>query len=729
MKKFLRISMIMVSFIFVFAPATLIAYPTVYPRGTTVYKPDKCWNGYTIIPTSFATEKGRELVKDEGAYLIDMNGNVVKFWKGVYGAYSNKVLPGGYIMGTTGITPGLRQRRGNINIAQWDWDGNIVWKFDRAEKVKIGDKWIWSAIQHHDYQREGNPVGYYVPGMDPLVDRGKTLFNSRKIVNRPDITDKPIADTWVIEVTWDGKIVWEWLITDHWDELGLSEAAKNAYYRNPGIRLVFNNINYLGPNKWYDAGDERFHPDNIITDIRGLNISLIISKKTGKIVWRLGPYFTDTPALRKIRQIIGQHHVHMIPKGLPGAGNILIFDNGGEAGYGSPNPTAPKGVYNARRHYSRILEIDPVTLEIVWEYRNSKFFSPYASGMQRLPNGNTLITESLTARVFEVTPGKEIVWEYIRPNEGDGVVPVFRAYRIPYDWIPQLKKKPIEQAVIPPEPSKFIIKPSNRPSIKITGPANGYYDSGQAVLLEAQATAYGGSKVHRVEFVVDGKTIASDTDAPYVFNWVGALKGRHSIRAKVYDSKGRTKESSPVTIFVDMRVLERFVTRSTDDTEELADGSMYIDSSDLELIRDDNQRGDQVVGIRFTDIRIPRGAQIKRAYLQFMVAEVSTEETDLTIHAELVDNANAFEVVHRNITSRQKTTASVKWSPESWNVIGERSEKQRTPNLSSLIQEVIARPSWHVGNALVLIISGSGRRTAESCDGDQQNAPMLYIEY
>ncbi len=472
MKKFLRILMIMALFIFMFIPATLLAYPTVYPRGTTIYKPDKCWNGYTIIPTIFISEENwgeGESVKDKGAYLIDMNGNVVKLWERVYGSHSNKVLPGGYIMGTTG--PG--QWLEGIELAQWDWDGNIVWKFDKAEKIKIKDKWIWSARQHHDYQREGNPVGYYVPGMDPLVDRGKTLMNSIKIVKRPDITDKPIADTRVIEVTWDGKIVWEWLITDHWDELGLSEAAKNAFYRNPSYiegygddgnarEIYFNNINYLGPNKWYDAGDERFHPDNLIADIRSFNISLIISKKTGKIVWRLGPYFTDTPALRKMGQIIGQHHVHMIPKGLPGAGNILIFDNGGEAGYGSPNPMAPRGVYNARRHYSRILEINPVTLDIVWEYRewpDFKFFSAYCSGMQRLPNGNTLITEAQTSRVFEVTPKKEIVWEYVRPPVG-GLDWVFRAYRIPYDWIPQLKKKPIEQAVAPPEPSKFIIKPS-----------------------------------------------------------------------------------------------------------------------------------------------------------------------------------------------------------------------------------------------------------------------------
>ena len=227
MKKFSRILTVLVTilvlFIFMSIPGAVLAYPTVYPTGTTIYKPDKCWNGYTIIPTSS--------FKDDGAYLIDMNGNVVKFWKGVYGCWSNKVLPGGYIMGTTDITPGQHR---HIDLAQWDWDGNMVWKFDKAEKLKIEDKWIWSARQHHDYQRQGNPVGYYVPGMDPLVDSGKTLVNSIKIVKRPDITDKPIADTWVIEVTWDGEIVWEWLITDHWDELGLSEAAKNAYYRNPG---------------------------------------------------------------------------------------------------------------------------------------------------------------------------------------------------------------------------------------------------------------------------------------------------------------------------------------------------------------------------------------------------------------------------------------------------------------------------------------------------------------
>ena len=104
----------------------------------------------------------------------------------------------------------------------------------------------------------------------------------------------------------------------------------------------------------------------------------------------------------------------MIPRGLPDEGNILIFDNGGWAGYGSPNPSSPTGRQNVKRDYSRVLEIDPTTLEIVWQYTpaeagliepldSSRFYSPFVSGAQRLPNGNTLITEGSDGRIFEVT--------------------------------------------------------------------------------------------------------------------------------------------------------------------------------------------------------------------------------------------------------------------------------------------------------------------------------------
>ena len=157
--------------------------------------------------------------------------------------------------------------------------------------------------------------------------------------------------------------------------------------------MHINSMSVLGENKWYDQGDERFHPDNLIIDARNANILAIISKETGDIVWRVGPDFNENEATKKLGWIIGQHHLHLIPKGLPGEGNLLVFDNGGEGGYGTPNPGSLTGVNNARRDYSRVLEFNPITLEIVWQYTPleagnllftdaSKFYSSYISAAQ-----------------------------------------------------------------------------------------------------------------------------------------------------------------------------------------------------------------------------------------------------------------------------------------------------------------------------------------------------------
>ena len=145
------------------------------------------------------------------------------------------------------------------------------------------------------------------------------------------------------------------------------------------------------------------------------------------------------------------------------------------AGFGDPNPGAPDGTWNALRDHSRVLELNPVTLEVVWEFDAltagypaslndwSKFYSRWKSAAQRLPNGNTLITESLCGRMLEVTTGGEIVWEYINPHNlatRDGIFAndIFRGYRYPYEWVPQLDA-PKERAVVPPRHEDFRIEP------------------------------------------------------------------------------------------------------------------------------------------------------------------------------------------------------------------------------------------------------------------------------
>jgi outer membrane protein assembly factor BamB len=179
----------------------------------------------------------------------------------------------------------------------------------------------------------------------------------------------------------------------------------------------------------------------------------------------MGPDYRESDALRRLGQIIGQHNPHIIPQGLSGAGNLLVFDNGGASGYGFPNPAAPDGRDSVRRGNSRVVEVNPVTFEKVWEYsvagaESYRFFSHYVSGAQRLVNGNTMITEGADGRIFEVTPMGEIVWEYVSPyfTQNGGTNRVYRAYRLPYDWVPQLER-PAERAVIPPNVRDFRIPP------------------------------------------------------------------------------------------------------------------------------------------------------------------------------------------------------------------------------------------------------------------------------
>jgi hypothetical protein len=448
-------------------PAVLAAGPTVYPTGTTIYRPELCWNGYTVFQTETET----------GAVLIDMNGNVVRNWKHIVG-FPVAILPGGHVMGGTvgRVTRQYTHPIGSDDLVEEDWDGKVVWSFGKADEVEVEGRKLWSARQNHDFVREGAPVGYFVPGMSPLTGRGRTLILSQRSGSWPEVTrDYLPRAARIVEVGSDGEILWDWMPAEHFDEFGHSQEARDTIMRECRSQhcVFLNTASRVGPNRFYDAGDERFHPDNVISDDRG-TVIFIVSRKTGRIVWKVGPEYTATPALRKLGPIIGPHHAHIIPRGLPGEGNVLVFDNGGAAGFGAPNPGAPTGAWNALRDYTRVLEFDPVTLEIVWEYsartagfapflEDSKFYSHYQGGAQRLPNGNTLIADTTYGRILEVTRESEIVWEYLSPfNVSKKVFSsrMFRAYRVPYDWVPQLAK-PQETAVSPPGNGEFRVAPSS----------------------------------------------------------------------------------------------------------------------------------------------------------------------------------------------------------------------------------------------------------------------------
>lgn len=420
--------------------------PTVFPTGTTLYDPSKCDSGYTLF-------MGRQI----GAILINMNGKVVRQWKDFMGMPC-KMIKGGHILGSLAARDAAIASQDFADVTMIDWDGNVEWTFNKYDHVNDPDGIEWAARQHHDYQMEGNPVGYPVPGQEVTPDFGKMLILTHKDVNKPKISPHQLLDDCLIEIDREGNILWEWSVIDHFNEFGFTEEQKNAMYRDPTMRPTgqgdlfhINCASYVGPNHWYDEGDERFNPENIIMDSRECNIMFIVSHETGEIVWQVGPDFTKTPELRIFGTIVGPHHTHMIPKGLPGEGHIMVYDNGGWAGYGAPNQFSKTGLKVSRRDGSRVVEFDPTTLEIVWECKGEEigatdvpftthyFYSPLTSDAQRLPNGNTFICEGTSGRFMEFTPDNELVWEYNYPRLGSGLI--YRAYRIPYDWVPQLPEQ------------------------------------------------------------------------------------------------------------------------------------------------------------------------------------------------------------------------------------------------------------------------------------------------
>jgi hypothetical protein len=341
---------------------------------------------------------------------------------------------------------------------------------DAAESLAALDVARWKpevADALIDIRKIGRGKGDdLAPGYEPRAV--KTAATARRCLA---IADAALEDDRLIEVSPKGDIVWEWLASDHVDEFGFSPAAREAIKsaavasqgRGSGPNaargsfdwLHINAATYVGPNKWFDAGDRRFAPNNIIISSRQSSFVAIVGRD-GKIAWRIGPDFLESKELRVIRQIIGQHHPHIIPKGLPGAGNLMVFDNGGSSGYGAPTPVSPDGSAIYQRAGSRVLEINPVTLELVWSFTGARLFSTNISSAQRLPNGNTLITEGAPGRLLEVTSDRQVVWEYIYPVFGGAnrTNAVYRGYRVPYDWIPQITK-PVERAIVPPSNGTF----------------------------------------------------------------------------------------------------------------------------------------------------------------------------------------------------------------------------------------------------------------------------------
>ncbi len=172
---------------------------------------------------------------------------------------------------------------------------------------------------------------------------------------------------------------------------------------------------------------------------------------------------------------------------------------------------------------------------------------------------------------------------------------------------------------------------------------------------------------------------------------------------------------------------------SDPDVEQAVNGNMYHDVGPLDLVFDSDPphwRGDQLIGIRFEGVEVPAGATVMSASLQFTArTDENVDPCQLTIRAEAVANAAPIGWNQFDLTSRTPTAASVTWSPQPWLAAEEQDLPQRSPDLTTVLQEVILRPGWQSNNAMLLLIEGTGGRSAYSWNQDPTKAPRLCIAY
>lgn len=178
------------------------------------------------------------------------------------------------------------------------------------------------------------------------------------------------------------------------------------------------------------------------------------------------------------------------------------------------------------------------------------------------------------------------------------------------------------------------------------------------------------------------------------------------------------------------------VSASEDDAEQIMSGgsagSINLTSPDLDMV---TQSDPQMIGLRFQNVQVPRGATITSAYIRFQVDETDSGATSLTIKGQNIGNAPAFGTA-TNAISNRTSAGNATSTPVSWNsipawTVGTATDPnyQLSPDIKDIVKDIVGRTDWCSGNSLVLTLEGSGRRVATSYDGDPAGAPVLVVNY
>ena len=295
--------------------------------------------------------------------LIDIDGRVVKTWKE---RYLGVILPDGRYV--------AQEHYESKKWGMYTWDDKPVWEKD----VSI----------HHDI----------------VITPANTILTSTKEMH--PYKGRNVDFCVIVEYDLDGREIFRYSTWEHLSEIKkfhkpleldrpkvffLPETAKRKdktpwggnydYYRLNSIQVI--------PRTPLGEKDKRFREGNLLVSFRHGSMIFILDRENRLIVWKcVSGDVKDS--------LEGQHAPQMLP-----SGKILIFDNG------------------RYRGWSRVFEMDPVNYSVTWQYTADGFYTLSQGYVQRLPNGNTLVTESERGHAFEVTQDKRIVWEYYHPDKQD----------------------------------------------------------------------------------------------------------------------------------------------------------------------------------------------------------------------------------------------------------------------------------------------------------------------
>ena len=180
------------------------------------------------------------------------------------------------------------------------------------------------------------------------------------------------------------------------------------------------------------------------------------------------------------------------------------------------------------------------------------------------------------------------------------------------------------------------------------------------------------------------------------------------------------------------KTIEVFLSDETDDVEEsikastdaswkaegYVAGKMHLTSSDLEFGEFDGYRGigQQLVGVRFRNVNLPKGAKIIKASILFKADDSGSGPCNMRIHGEDADNSAEYKDELKNLSNRTKTTASVLWNIPAWTK-GDKGEAQTTVDLKDIVQEIVSRTNWAANNAMNFILTPEGENVTGATNG------------